>query len=521
MRGHWVVASFCSLAGVVAVIASLAVGGMPGCVPEVGAIDNEEEVGRQDRGRDPGRYWVEERDEQGNPQDWEYALAYSDIILSPDGLTLLAMVPKPGPDMGFDEPGMVLSVQRLPSGSPHIVSQVQDVRRFNFSPDGTRAYAISKDGREVQVIDLISFKVVQKIQTAAPFSVVDVAPDGQRLVLSNLPTSDSQEMAYGGGHNECEPCWPSLLPEGASLCEFETIHLPSGQGTLATVTWRIRDIDFSSVAGELLVTYSNFIGQDPHAYIEFFSLSTGQSLAKLDFANCADEVVLDPERNLALLAPVDCIKDPISLIDLKTHQFLGNLPGFGPVVISQNHSLAVGFTVKSVLEEEWEYFDQTAEYGLIFVDLDTLEYRIADYGDHAPAYTLSPDGRRLYIYEDSYQWRQDKQGKWYKDYDGAGLAQLDLEDLSWKTLGSNETRLDRFVWTDDASQMYFLSSGSVFRLDVEAETVEPMPLGIAPELLNLRPQQDYLLLGESDQPIFYLVDRTNSSLVKTLNLAIP
>jgi hypothetical protein len=520
MKRRFVTGFLCAfLLGATGTAALLSLG--PGCTPEIGAIDNEEQVGRQERGRDTGSYWVQETDDRGNPIDWEYFLDYQDIILSPDGMTLLAMVPVPGPDQGFDKPGMVLAARRLPKGQPVFFPSVKDIIRLNFSPDGGTAYGLSEDGLTVEEINLTTMKIVRSIALPAPFSVVDVTPDGKRLVVSNLPTSDLEELWYGGGHNECAPCVPDLLPDGASLCEFAVVDLADGESRLSEVTWRIRDIDFAPSKGEILVTFSNFIGQEPHAYIEFFRLADNTSMAKLDFANCADEVVVDPTRNLALLAPVDCVKDPISVIDIAKREFVTNLPGFGPVVVSQDRSLAVGFTVKEVLESEWDYHDQETPYGLIFVDLDTLDYSIRNYGDHAPAYTLSPDGKRMYIYENSYTWRQMEDGTWYMEYGDGGLNQLDLTDMSWKKLGGKEMRLDRFVWTDDGQRMYFLSGTQLHRLSVAAEQVSAMPLKVAPELINLRPQEDYLLLGERDSPTFYLLDLDSWNDMATLSMGYP
>ena len=508
MKSHYLVKALLSLVmGVTGLYLALT---GSSCMPEMGAIDNEEQVGRQERGRDPGSFWVQDRDESGNPMDWTYSLFYQDIILSPDGNTLLAMVPVPGPNKGFDEPGMILAIQRLPLGTPVFLPHIADIIRLNFSPDGSRAYAMEKDGLTVHEIDLKTFQVVQSLVSPAPFSVIDVTPDGKHLILSNLPTSDVEEQWYGGGHNECAPCNPQDLPAGASLCEFAFVDVNSGESVLNTVTWRIRDIDFVPDRQEILVTYSNFIGGLPHAYIDFFGVEDESPIAKLSFPNCSDEVVIDAQRNLALLAPVDCVKDPISVIDLDTREFITNLPGFGPVVVSQDSSVAVGFTVKSVLEEEWDYHEQTTMYGLIFVNLDTLEYQITDYGDVAPAYTLSPDGKRLYIYQDSFEWKKDADGHFYKDYNGGGLHELVLETKEWNKLTPPEIRLDRFVWSADGKTMYFLSGTKLFKLDVEASQVTPIALMVSPELMNLRPQQDYLLLGENDSPDFYLLDLENN-----------
>jgi len=239
----------------------------------------------------------------------------------------------------------------------------------------------------------------------------------------------------------------------------------------------------------------------------------------LDFANCADEVVIDKQRNLALLAPVDCIHDPISVIDMESRAFVRNLPGFGPVVISEDSGLAVGFTNRSILESQWDYHDQTTDYGLIFVDLDTLDYEIMDHGDSAPTYTLSPDGKKLYTYE--YGMKQWNEEKGYYVSSEAGLYRVDMKTREKKQVGDQDNRLDRFVWTNDGARMYFMSDQFLYSLEVATDDVTPLPLSIRPELMNIRPQQDYLVLGEESEPVFHLFSLDTEEVSAAIDLSYP
>ena len=492
---------------------------LPGCFEEVGASDNQEQVGRQDRGRGMGSYHFFESAEETGDSRWDYSVSYEDVVLSPDGRSLLAMVPIPGPGVGFDQPGMMLAVYRLPFGTPVYFPEIRDISRLNFAPDGGTAYALPKSGRKVYEIDLVNFAITKEHLTTARFGVVDVSPSGRYLVLTNLPTSDWLESLFGGGNSDCQRHSTVQGSDDWDVCEFEIIDLQEETHVMGRSQWRLRDLDFVPGREEILTTCSNFVGGRAHAYVDFVSLADGDVIEGLDFTNCADEMVIDKQRNLALLAPVDCIQDPISVIDMESRTFVKNLPGYGPVVIAEDSSVAVGFTDRSILESDWGYHDQTTEYGLIFVNLDTLDYEIMDNGDVAPTYTLSPDGSRLYIYEHATKHWNEETGQ--SEWGDGGLYRMDMTTHEKKRLGDRDYRLDRFVWTDDGSLMYFLNNEFLYSLDVSTDKVTPIPLYVRPELMNIRPQQDYLVLGEEQKPVFHLLSMETGQLSDTIDLSYP
>ncbi len=512
---------------VVVLAASISMAAGLGCDGvDMGANDNEEQVGRQERGRDAGWYWSEnETDEEGNVVAWEYHPFYSDVILSPDGLNLLAMVPVPGPDKGYSEPGMILAVQPLPFGTKRLFPEVKDIIRLNFSPSGDRAYAIGKGGLTLSEINLRSYEVLRTLDLPGVFSVVDVTPDGAYVVLSNLMLGDWADMAYGPS---TQACTGFDFGNGGKLlnhCQVAVVKVATGEVKSHTLPYLLRDIDFSPVGGEILFTYSYYEETQtqflPHAVVEFYSPADNLFVSKTDFPNCADELVVDSTRKMALLSPTTCVTptkqemeqkqhDPISVIDLEKRSFVKNLPGFGPVVVASDGSRAVGFTRKANMLSDWNYTLQNSEIGLIVVDLDTLSWKVMDYGDDIPTYTLSPDGKNLFVYAETDNARRPR-GEGFQALDPSeGIIQVTLETLAWKTLAkSAQIEMTRFVWTDDGSTMYFFSNKGLFELDAASGQISPIAIFGTPTLMNLRPQQDFLVLGEALEPTFYLLDIAN------------
>jgi hypothetical protein len=474
----------------------------PACF-DAGASDNQEQVGRQERGRDPGKFEYETRwDADEGRYKWVYSLVYSDIILSPDGTTLLAMVPAPGPDKGYDEPSLVLVAQRLPNISKKVFPDLVNLERINFAPDGSKAFLVLDGGREIKVLDLAAFKISGSYQVDSPFSVADVTPDGRFLVLSNLPKTDTEEDFFST--TDCAPSW-SDVPEGASRCEVGLVALDSGEDWIVSLPYPVRDIDFSTSHDEIMFTYSRWENQTSLATVEFYSPADRMTKGKVDFQNCADEMVIDRLGKRGLLSPTSCNKDPISILDLEKRTFVATLPGFGPVVVSQERELAVGFTRKADMKSAWNY-QQTQDYGLIVVDLKTNEWKIVEYGDNAPSFTLSPEGGFLYVYEDGLKCVEQEDGTCKWENTPAGLAQYDVDTMVRKVISQGDPQLDRFVWDSTGNSLYVLAEGNLFRVGNGTAKVEEIPLTVEPELLNIRPQNDYLLLGEWDAPRFYLLD---------------
>jgi dipeptidyl aminopeptidase/acylaminoacyl peptidase len=485
---------------------------------EQGAVDNNEGSGRQERGQDPGKVTVEEEeDPETGEVVWSYLLEYSDLILSPDGKNLLMSVPKPGPEQGFDTAGMVLAVQPLPAGETRYLPKLQDLSRINFAPNGGVAYLLDADGTRVRALELTGYTLTGEHHLPGTFSVLDVTPDGAYLILSNLPKTDLEEYSFDPYAASCTPPAAMDLPGGADLCKAAVVDLTAGTVWELDLPHRVRDIDFDPLSGEVLISYSLRSGGPDGgttSYLVFYNVAFGAFTAKLTFPNCSDEVEISLEAGLALQSPTACTQpqdfdpndplndlesswggsqpfhDPISIIDLETRQFVENLPGFGPVALTGDGTLAAGFTLRHVMEEEWGYHDQVDPVGIILVTLPGLEWDIVDVGSEVPAYTFSPDGGFLYLYSDN-------------PLSGSTVGRIDTGTLALEWLQGPEVDLDAFVWSPDGGTMYTVSKDRLYAIRNDSAEIREVELPVSVDLINIRPQGDFILVGPDDQPLFY------------------
>ena len=94
--------------------------------------------------------------------------------------------------------------------------------------------------------------------------------------------------------------------------------------------------------------------------------------------------------------PTSCQKDPVSVIDLDSGASSA-LPGFGPVALAPDGSLAVAFIDASNIDES--LFDDhnqipsdDVQYHLMLIDTETLRFDVIATGDALPRYAITADG---------------------------------------------------------------------------------------------------------------------------------
>ncbi len=510
---------------------------------ESGASDDRQYRGRQDRGRNPGTYEVGDGADAGSrdpwstsdassgvggndpgpaSKSWNYKLNYTQVLLTPDGGTLLAAVAKPGPDLGFDDPGLALVAHDLKMGITRRVDGAQDVMRLNYSPDGTLLFALLEPGSVAVAIDMNTWKQTHKWKLPGRYGVVDVTPDSKFLVFSNIPVSNLAKAAYQG---ECMTGWAVADP-----CRVAFVHIASGSVWNITLDAGLRDLDFLPGGDEVLLTSSLWLDGEPKTSLRFYSpkqAAKGTANGAMDLIevpNCADELVIEPGGKRALLSPNTCIEppkpqtppdelqyDPISVIDLEKRKFIKNLPGFGPVAVASDGSRALGFTRRASMIADWDYHAQKTDIGLIVVDLDDLSWKVIEYGEAEPAYSLSPDGAHAFLHNN-----EGKVGPGIPK----GLVRMDLKTLTALPISGGANSIDRFLWTADGKRLYLTSQGKLFQLDAGSLTAKSIWLPESMGNLAMRAKADTLVMGATDQPAFVAFHDKTASTFERLEFAV-
>ena len=235
-------------------------------------------------------------------------------------------------------------------------------------------------------------------------------------------------------------------------------------------------------------------------------VGTGAAIASTTVVpNCPSTLQISPDGRTALLSPSFCSKDPVSVINLVTHAFVKNLPGFGPAAWSPDGRYAVAFGRRADLLEV-AGIQTTARYSLLFFELPGLSMEVLELGDDLPIYSVTPDGEVVLLYSLIHGSAYD------------GIYMVDVQTRTIRETMGPEVDLREFVMTPDG-QLVYLIDGGLFQLDVSTGRIDyvqlpcgapGMPTRCNPDMVNILPNGQTLVLGYRDLAQFAFYDVPSS-----------
>jgi WD40 repeat protein len=290
--------------------------------------------------------------------------------------------------------------------------------------------------------------------------------------------------------------------EGRWAMQILDVASPEGETQHLDFDHRIVDARFVPSTGDLAVVGDVAPMESQVTLYE----PVAKKRHEIDVPNCASSLQLSPQGRTAMLAPTNCSKDPVSIIDLIARTFRKNIPGFGPVAWSPDGEYAVAFGRKDDLKAVAN-IDTTAAISLLFIEAATLEIEVLELGDDIPIYSITPDGQVVLIYSIFTS----------SSYDG--IVMVDVATRTLRETSGPEVGLSEFVMSPDG-QLVYLIDGGLFRLDVQTGKIAyvNLPCGGAgeptrcnPDLINLMPGGRTLILGYKDLAEFGLYDVPSDS----------
>lgn len=481
-------------------------------VPDIDVTGCEDGVG-------PGCFWDRKR------STWSSTISYADILMSPDG-TLLALE-------GLKDGQLCLTLLHIKTGEKQEFPNQCNLRYVSFLPDSSGLLVLDATGRLVRELSVAGGDVVAEYGFARDYSIIDVSLDGVHAALSNRPNDEWAESQY------------ELNTYSIPIRELGWLDREEQSVTETMFPYAIRDLDFSPTDGFLMVTMSWWKETGlPEAVIQFFDPATKSVTNAATFKNCADELMLNGTNPYAVLSPNRCFThkvvleeelpvndgwndlndngidddeewdddewndwgnqaDPISIIELETQQFLGNIPGFGPVALTADGHWGLGFTRRETMMVEWNFF-QTQNVGLIVVDFtNKFLWEVVEIGDIEPLYFVSPDSRWAYFYQ-------------------AGAAQqrlfrMELVSRDIQDVGGHQVNPTLRAWTPDNERLYVVDDGVVYRIAHPSGDVVPVDEATGPNLMAMRPQGDFLVLGHSSAQEIHFLDLDSETITETIS----
>jgi hypothetical protein len=203
-----------------------------------------------------------------------------------------------------------------------------------------------------------------------------------------------------------------------------------------------------------------------------------------------------------------------------------NLPGFGPVALSDDGNRAVAFL--DVERMDPTMFDDPAaipdvtgpRYHLMVIEPETLAFSLTAIGGALPRFAMTRDGQSLLVDASVRAQRGELKANAELTFDENGLSgslelavferavpfgRFDLESLEFSPFAGPAAGLDRFVMTANANEVFTLArsadglGGDLYRIDlVNGTTVN---LGRNLRDLGLLPDGETLVLRIRTAPL--------------------
>lgn len=276
---------------------------------------------------------------------------------------------------------------------------------------------------------------------------------------------------------------------------IEIVRAKDG-GVVRTETFSkiIVDVDVAPAGDEVIVTLDHKWNDDnPKTKIVSVPMGPEGDTVTTDVPNCSSELAVAPDGKYAFLAPTECQKDPVSVIDLENDRFVRNLPGFGPVALAPGGDMMVAFLDteamdKSLFDDKSKIPSSGDQYHLMLIDTATLDFDTVPVGDTLPRYALTRDGKMVLV--DAPTW-----------FDDGRIRILDVQEKVLTPVSGPDVRLDNWVISQDSTRL-FLLDGGLFDLSVPDATVTDVTLDFLPTNLNLTADDALLLLREDSKRVW-------------------
>jgi len=405
------------------------------------------------------------QNQPGNGDDG-VSLRDGDIAVAPHGTSFLARV---GSNL----------IHGDVDGSWRVLDSLEDPERLAFSPERDVIYVITDGPNRLRAHDL---------------------QRDEQLWSAHLPGGEEIDWDW---HAEDVRPWLHVTADDRHLAVVsdDEVALYDAQTGDQLGKWgvgtHIVDFDLDPSGDAAYVTLKHEwddAGPDtPMVTLELPSLEG----TTLSLPNCADEMVMDHDGRYAFMAPTQCEQDPVSVIDLRSGEFVRNLPGFGPVSLAAGGEVAVAFMNLDNLDESLflpgdPRPEGDRQYHLMLIDTETLEFETVELGDSLPRYAPTPDGKLVLI--DANAW-----------YDDERVRVFDIATGELHSVVGPDVRLENFVMTGDSKYAYLVDDGA-YELSIAERVLSSLPLSIIPTNINLTKGDRWLLLQDDLGPV-HVYDR--------------
>lgn len=422
--------------------------------------------------------------------------------------------------------GRCLAVADVDTGVVAHDGTLCGLRWIEVGPEG-RAYLLSADGHLVTELDLASMKKVKVHSLNNEFRVLDLAPDLSTLVASNRPVRLFDLTQYEWRTDDLALRFLGVVDLGAGVVHEQPFP------------FAIRSVAFSPVDDAVLVGAGWWQTNGlPETRVYWMNPKSGVVEDEVAFPNCAADLQLQPQGTLLLMSPNVCFlhsvtlapppvveeptddwedeweewedeedweewnDDPTSIVDLVTREYVGKLPGFGPLALSPDGAVAVGFSRQQALMKQWNMFQQSP-HGLLVIRLNDLYWKFLEHGVAEPDFSFSDSGSLLIHDRESGVDR---------------LLKMAVETESVEEFTGPPTTLDESSFGPGGAVLFAVSGGDVRRVDVGAGAISTIATPTTVAQVFARPQGDLAVAAGAESATLFLLAADGGNLIDSIDL---
>jgi hypothetical protein len=422
--------------------------------------------------------------------------------------------------------GRCLAVADVETGLVEHDGSFCGLRWIEVAAEG-RAYLLSTDGHTVTELDLPSMDVIESYALSNEYRVLDLSPDLQALVASNRPVRQFDLTQYEWRITDLALRFVAVVDLAAEVVHEQPFP------------FAIRSVAFSPVDDAVLVGAGWWQANGlPETRVYWMNPESGVVEDEVAFPNCPADLQVQPQGTLLLMSPNVCFlhpvtlapppvveepseeweedweewedgedwdewdSDPVSIVELATREYVGKLPGFGPLALSPDGTTAVGFSRQQALMKQWNMFQQSP-HGLLLIRLSDLYWKFLEHGNGEPDFSFAAGGELL-IHDRS---------------DGVDrLLKMSMETEEVEDFSGPATTLDESSFASAGAVLYTVSDGDLLRVEVSANAISTLATPTAVAQVFARPQGDLVVAAGADSTILHLLTAEDGSHIGTIIL---
>ncbi|MFO0588989.1 MAG: hypothetical protein U0441_15675 [Polyangiaceae bacterium] len=390
----------------------------------------------------------------------------------------------------------------------------RDDARILFPKSGVLVMSEQNGTDELRLLDQTTFAEKARVEADVRYNGTRMSPSREWLAVADNTTVhapihiiDNELLATRViPHNGdwLEAMWKNKSDELIAIVFYDQDpNVPESKPYARVLSWSMADV----VAGEWKPDESGFW---PKNKLDLkIENVTGDAFFSFTWVGISpdDKWAVFPVRSTDSAAPQTY---ELLVVDTETGDLRIVPDAKGPVGFTPDSSTIVSYDDKgSENGANGETKDGEIDQRLLLIDVNTLEVDAQDVDiTGGISYFISRDGNQVVI---------------ASNYGDESLVMYDIDQKGQTKMKGASVGLDEFVSRREKNELYLTDNQLLYRVDMTAATLDPVPLSYSINHLNILPKHDWLVMSEvgsatKSAPRLHFFDLEKKTDVKAIDM---